>query len=97
MLAGCIMAPAVVGTTKTPLRAGPIGRFDRAAVLDVEIPYGNLANVTDAALFGGANTAALKTPLGWEIVQFRTADLIAPSTGASAAYCGAKAAPSIAW
>jgi hypothetical protein len=79
-LAGRIVAPAVLGVTKTVLSAGPIGRIDRAAVLDVEVPSGNLANVSDGAFFGGANTAAIKTPDGWEIIQFRTADLIAPST-----------------
>ena len=41
---------------------------------------GSLSSVSDAGLLAGANLAALGTgdPAAWELVQFRTADLVAP-------------------
>jgi hypothetical protein len=45
----------------------------------VALTSGSLSSVSDAGLLAGANLAALGTgePAAWELVQFRTADLVA--------------------
>jgi hypothetical protein len=73
--------PAMIGQTVSALNPGPLYRFDRANVLTVKLESGTLASVSQAALFAGANALAVLTPTGqWEIVQFLTATLLAPST-----------------
>lgn len=73
-------APATMGVTEQDLYAGPSGRFDRANICRVRLDHGELASVTEPALFGGANTAAIENESGeWEVLQFRDATLVAPS------------------
>jgi len=72
---------AVVGVTLADLAPGPRFRFDDANTLVVKIEGGVLASVTQAALFAGANACAVLSPTGeWEVIQFLTAALTAPST-----------------
>jgi hypothetical protein len=72
---------AVVGVTLAALNPGPRYRFDEANTLTVKIEGGALASVTAAALYAGANACAVLTPTGqWEVIQFLTATLTAPST-----------------
>jgi len=72
---------AVVGVTLAALSPGPRFRFDQANTLSVRIEGGTLSSVTEAALFAGANACAVLTPTGqWEVIQFLTATLTAPST-----------------
>jgi hypothetical protein len=74
-----IVVPAVIGVTATGLTAGPLWRIDRGNVLDVDVLSGGLASVSDLALLNGANAAAVGSAAsGWEIVQFRDAELVAP-------------------
>jgi hypothetical protein len=69
-------APAIVGETLDPLPKGPAFRFDHVNVLRVQLYGGALASVSDLALLGGANLAALQRPDGaCEIVQFGHAEL----------------------
>ena len=73
--------PAIIGTTRDPLAAGPISRFDKATRLTIELDFGTLASVTDLALLSGANAAAIEHASGrWEVIQFQHATLIAPNT-----------------
>ncbi|MCK0196340.1 glycoside hydrolase/phage tail family protein [Ancylobacter sp. 6x-1] len=74
---GTLPAPSVMGETLTDLPAGPLWRWQRGAVLDVELYGGLLAAASEDAVLGGANAAALVAASGAvEIIQFAGADLI---------------------
>src|SRR5690606_38032768 len=76
-----VTAPATLGVTTEALRAGPTSRFDRANRIRVELYNGELQSVSELALCGGANAAAIENEDGdWEVVQFRDAALVAPRT-----------------
>ncbi len=73
--------PAAMGLTLDDLPAGPPGRLDKATTLNVRLDFGALNAVNDLALFSGNNAAAIEhAPGHWEIIQFREATLVAPST-----------------
>ena len=73
-----IATSATVGETMTPLAAGPLWRFDRVNSVDVELSHGALQSVNESAVLNGANLIALGSAvLGWEIIGFATAALIA--------------------
>jgi hypothetical protein len=75
------LAPAVTGVTLDPLPTGASSRFDHATSVRVRLDSGVLASVTDLALLGGANLAAVRNEDGqWEVLQFRSAVLTAPAT-----------------
>jgi len=68
---------ARLGTLVADLAAGPTSRFDMANALVVDLRSGTLENVTDLALFGGANALAVESAPGvWEIVQASRAELV---------------------
>lgn len=72
-------ARARMGVLGEDLGQGPVGRFDHANALVVDLASGTLESVTDLALFSGANALALETGPGhWEIIQAGTAELVAP-------------------
>src|SRR5581483_1990182 len=74
-------ARPVLGKTAFGFYSGPLYRFDKSNVLRVVLDYGELVSVTEEALLNGANYAAIETEDGaWELIQFRTATLIAPVT-----------------
>jgi hypothetical protein len=76
-----VPAPAIVGETLDALPAGPSSRFDLANAVRVTLYGGTLASVGDAALFAGANLAAVRTASGaWEVLQFGVADLVGART-----------------
>jgi hypothetical protein len=70
------LAPSIVGETLDDLPSGPTARWHHATVR-VGVFGGQLASVSDSALFGGANAAAVRRPDGaWEVIQFAKAELI---------------------
>jgi hypothetical protein len=74
--AAMAFAPAIMGETLDPLPHGPVFRFDDASRCRVQLYGGELVSVSDTALLGGANLAALLRPDGGcEIVQFGQAEL----------------------
>jgi hypothetical protein len=76
-----IEAQATMGTLLTPLAAGPLFVFDRATSFDVTLNFGALFSVSEAEVLGGANIAAVGDELsGYEIIQFASAELVAPDT-----------------
>ena len=80
-LAAVATAPATTGTLLDDLPAGPTGRIDRAARIRVKLDRGQLLSSSHLAMLGGGNMAAIRNATGdWEIVQFETAALTAPST-----------------
>ncbi len=73
-------AAATTGRTLDPLSSAPSGRAFTGG-LRVVLDRGALASVTELAWLGGANLAAVQNPdEEWEVLQFREAELIAPST-----------------
>ena len=70
--------PTPVGLTETPLIAACPARIDKGEGLLVRMVRGELHSVGDAALLNGANLCAIGdgTPDGWELFQFRDADLV---------------------
>lgn len=70
-----IEQPALHGETLWDLWPGPIGRWDEGNRIRVRMT-GALDSVTKAALLNGANTFAVETGLGWEILQARNAVLV---------------------
>ena len=80
-LKGVAPFASVLGETLDPFPPGVIGVFDRATRCRVEIGAGELASATDAALFAGANMAAIRDASGqWEVFQYQTAALVAART-----------------
>ena len=76
-----IEAQATMGTLLTPLAAGPLFVFDRATSFDVLLKYGALSSVSEAEVLNGANIAIIgDAASGFEIIQFASAELIAPNT-----------------
>jgi hypothetical protein len=72
---------ATMGRTKTALYPGATSRWDMSQTLTVELVSGALSSADALAVLGGANAAALETPDGaFEVIQFREALLVAPST-----------------
>jgi hypothetical protein len=78
---GLAPAPAIVGKTLDALPSGPVWRFDKANTVRVQLYGGRLASVTDTALLGGANVAAVQRADGaWEVLQFANAELVGTKT-----------------
>ena len=72
---------ATLATTLNVFPAGLPGRADYSATLDVVMRSGALSSISRDELLNGGNLAAIgDAPSGFEIVQFQTADLIAPDT-----------------
>lgn len=71
---------ATVGVTLTEVGQAPGGLVDLGTGLEVALTTGSLSSVSEAGLLAGANLAAIGTgdPDSWEVIQFRTADLVAP-------------------
>ncbi|WP_420470827.1 baseplate multidomain protein megatron [Brevundimonas sp. FT23042] len=73
---GEIPVPATVGVLLQPPGPGRCHRWNVAQALTVRIEGDTPQSRTVAAVLAGANTVAVETPLGWEIVQFRRADMV---------------------
>ena len=74
-----VKRPAVFGTLIDPLPAARPGVWMRAAVR-IRVAAGTLQSRGEADVLSGANAAALRfgTAGDWEVVQFLTAELVAP-------------------
>ena len=75
-LRGVARGPASVGVLTEPLRPGLCGRWDETATVTVHIEGRAPESREALAVLAGANAAAVETAAGWEVVQFRTANLI---------------------
>lgn len=76
---GLALQPATMGRLAAALEPGPEAVVDRANTLCVDLVSGALSSVSRTGLAAGANRVAIETVAGWEIIQFETADEIAPS------------------
>lgn len=75
-LRGVARGPASVGVLTEPLRPGLCGRWDETATVTVHIEGRAPESREALAVLAGANAAAVETAAGWEVIQFRTANLI---------------------
>jgi GTA TIM-barrel-like domain/Putative phage tail protein len=76
-------SPSVVGVTETAMPAAQPGVWDRGPALRVRLAgRGSLATATESAVFSGANALAIGDGSAdrWEVLQFRDAVLVGPST-----------------
>ncbi len=72
-------APATMGRTLADLPVSAPARWLRTSV-DVKLFGGALLSRPRLATLAGANIAAFETAQGWEVIQFQTANLVAPQT-----------------
>ena len=56
-------------------RQGPCGRWDHVAPLDIEGQPEGFASLSADAVLAGGNAALLEAGEGWELIQFRKAEL----------------------
>jgi hypothetical protein len=77
-----VTARTPVGVLETALFPAAPGRIDRGAALQVRMLAGGLESVSDLGLLNGGNLCAIGdgTPDGWELVQFRDAELVDTDT-----------------
>nr|WP_240387386.1 phage tail protein [Brevundimonas naejangsanensis] len=68
--------PSTVGTLTAPLRPGVVGRWDETGVLSVRIEGQAPQSRSAEAVLSGANALAVRSADGWELVQFRRAQLV---------------------
>ncbi|MGH1356071.1 MAG: baseplate multidomain protein megatron [Thalassovita sp.] len=75
-------APATLGQLTAPLFAGPVGRFDRSNVIELDLTRGELQGVSELALLNGANAAVIGdgSAENWEVIQFQNAELVGPNS-----------------
>lgn len=68
--------PARIGVLCGDLVPGPVGYWDEAASVEIELSGGELASLTREAVLDGGNRLAIALGNGdWEVVQFTTAEL----------------------
>lgn len=73
-----IEAPSPVGTLLNDIPAGPIGRLDYSAHIDVFVQGDTLASRPLIDILSGHNALTICTGETWEVLQFQRAHLIAP-------------------
>jgi len=72
---------ATLGTLQAGLDPGPVARWDRVNTVIVALARGTLASRAELDVLAGANAAAIRTDDGgWEVLQFKTAALVAERT-----------------
>ncbi len=68
---------AMIGSLTSDFGYGPVGRYDFANQLEVKLLGGKLSSISEIALLAGGNQAILQNSEGgWEILQFKNAELI---------------------
>ncbi|MEM6375554.1 MAG: glycoside hydrolase/phage tail family protein, partial [Pseudomonadota bacterium] len=77
-----ITARSPVGVLQSALPVAPSGRIQGGAPVQVKMLGGQLESVTHRAFLGGANLCAIGNgdPGGWELIQFREANLVDTDT-----------------
>jgi hypothetical protein len=84
-----VESAAVVGTTLDPVLPARADLWDNGPIVRVRLRSGRggLSSAARADVLNGANLAAIGsgTPAAWEIIQFASAELVAPETYALSA------------
>jgi hypothetical protein len=73
---GDVNEPATVGVLVEGLSRGVRHRWDEVSVLSIRIEGRAPESLSAAAVLAGGNAVAIETSLGWEILQFRAAELV---------------------
>lgn len=68
--------PATVGVLVEAVGRGVVGRWDEANALIVRVEGRAPESLTAGGVLGGGNALAVETAAGWEVVQYRRADLV---------------------
>jgi len=77
--AATLTRPARLGWLAADLSAGPVGRWDRARAVLLDLDWGALDSADPFAVLDGANRIAVEaTPGNWEVIAFSGAELLAP-------------------
>ncbi|MEM0945498.1 MAG: host specificity protein, partial [Pseudomonadota bacterium] len=71
--------PALVGSLLQDLPDGLANRWQNVSV-EVALPNGALSSEERLAVLNGANLLALERASGWELLHFRSAELVGPGT-----------------
>jgi hypothetical protein len=71
-VAAVASVPSVIGETLWDLYPGPVGRWDRGNVFEVQLDHGTLETLPEERVLAGANAALV----GNEVLQFRNAELV---------------------
>lgn len=71
---------AEMGRVLSAAQAAPLGRWDRATVLEIHMPKASLSSAIPNAVLSGANRLLVQTEEGWELLAFTDAELIAEDT-----------------
>lgn len=77
---GRLVVPAVTGILRADLGAGPVGRWDYANELDLEMSFPELSSSDLVSVLSGANHLLVETEDGWELLAFATAQLTGNAT-----------------
>jgi len=75
-LRGVARQPASVGVLTEALRPGVCGRWDETAVLSVRVEGRPPESRQGMVVLAGANAVAVETGVGWEVIQYRNAELV---------------------
>ncbi|SFZ85869.1 Putative phage tail protein [Devosia enhydra] len=71
---------ASIGTLLEPAPAGPLAVWDAFGSLLIRFGSGHPTSAEDGPVLAGANRLLLQTELGWEVVGYAGAELVAPAT-----------------
>lgn len=71
-----VVRPATVGVLIEAVGRGVVGRWDEMNALMVRVEGRAPESLTAGGVLGGGNALALETAAGWEVVQYRRADLV---------------------
>ncbi|MGB3626451.1 MAG: glycoside hydrolase/phage tail family protein [Henriciella sp.] len=74
-----LSTPARIGRLAAGMGAGPLGRWDRANTLLIDLEEGDLASADRLAALSGINMVLVQGVAGWELIAFETADLVGTS------------------
>lgn len=69
-------APCGMGLLVADLAAGPLGRWDEAAALEVEMPDADFASLSRLAVLNGGGLLLVQGDDGWELLAYRDAELV---------------------
>jgi len=82
VLNGLVSAQSIVGVVLNDIPRCPAGVIDRGTGIEARLTTGQLTSISDTGLLAGGNLAAIGNgdPSGWELLQFRDAELVGANT-----------------
>ena len=68
--------PARIGRLFGDLPAGPLGLWDRSAIIHLDMHEADLSSVEALSALAGANLLLIESSAGWELVGFASAEML---------------------